>query len=136
VPFQQFIVADAVTGFFGGTQLKTDGAARSKRHRCRAFEEGAGLFTGLKQLFDALAQGRVTDAGFIEIGCSLPGRQPPGSAKDGHFAIRRICHVQTALLSALQCENPVQMAQKSIGCPGSIGDTNKESRSGSSPRPT
>jgi hypothetical protein len=125
---EQFVAADAVAGFFGGSRIDSDGSTRSGRICCRALEEVSRFFTGSKEFFDPLTQGRVAGAGFIEISRARANRQPPGSAKDSRFAIRRVCHVQTALLSALQCENPEQMAQKSIGCPGSIRDTNKVGR--------
>src|ERR1022692_3532221 len=63
----------------------------------------------------ALTQRGIPGTGFIKISCALPGRQPPGNAKNGQFAIRRFCHVQTASLSALQCENPEQKAQRNSG---------------------
>jgi hypothetical protein len=115
---EQFVAANAVAGFIGG-----EAGGSNWRNGCRIFEEGTGFIAGLKQFHNTLTQGRVTGAGFIEISGALPHRQPPGSAKDSQFAIRLICHVQTALLSAHQCGNPAQKAQKNIGHPKTIEAT-------------
>ena len=71
---EEFVAADAVARFLGGNDRETYGSARSGRSCCGAFEEGAGFFAGLKELFDALTQGGVTGAGFVKISGAFPRR--------------------------------------------------------------
>jgi hypothetical protein len=104
---EQFVATDAITGFLGGHGRETDGSTWAG---CRAFEEGTGGFTGLKQFLDALTQGGVIGTGLVKISGALTGRQPPGSTKDNHFAIRRFNHERSSY-SAIQCEKPEQKAQ-------------------------
>jgi hypothetical protein len=73
-------------------------------------EEGAGFFAGLKEFIDALAQGGVASASVVKKRRALTGRQAPGSAKNGQFAIRGIDHARGSY-SALQSEKPEQKAQ-------------------------
>jgi hypothetical protein len=89
---EQFVAAYLVAGFFGGQGSDADDFAW--RNSRRAFEEDTRFFTGLQQFFDTPAQCGVVSAGFVKIGGTLTGRQLPGTVKDGHFAIWRICHVR------------------------------------------
>src|SRR5258708_1138370 len=74
------------------------------------------FISGLKQFLITLTHGSVAGTSFIEISRAFADRQPPGSAKDGQFVIRRIRHVQTALPCTPQCENPEQKPLKRFGC--------------------
>jgi hypothetical protein len=74
-------------------------------------EKGTCVFTGLKKFFDALAERGVARTGFVQIGSALPRRQLPDGAKDSQFAIKRICHAQTAY-SLLFNAKKKQKAQK------------------------
>jgi hypothetical protein len=78
---QKLVAADSVAGLIDWNGRRT-------------FEEVTGFVTGLKQFFNTLAEGRIVGTGLVKKSRALPGRQPEGSAKDGHFAIRRIGHVQ------------------------------------------
>jgi hypothetical protein len=89
---EEFVASDAVAWFVGWHGSMANGSAW--RDGCRTFEEGTGFIAGLKQFLNTLTQGRVAGAGFSQISRAFANRQPPGSAKNGHFAIRMICHVQ------------------------------------------
>ena len=91
--FQQLVVADAVAGFLGDGQGfggHSDGGAGRRRDRFR--HEVLGLFVGLEQRLDPLAQCSITGASLIEVSRALFRWQPKRLLEDGFAAFARSIH--------------------------------------------
>jgi hypothetical protein len=107
---QQFVTANALSGFRGGNWCAVDDSARSLRNGCRAFEKSAGLFANLKEFFDALTQCGVAGADLIEVGDALRERQFQRRIENFNFAFRWLRHGQIRSFT-LQCEKTAQKRQ-------------------------
>ena len=88
---EQFVAANLVAGFFHERNIHSRGSIEVETGGW-CFQKILRLLVRLEQGFDLLAQRRVTCAGLVQIGSTLPGGQLQRRIQDGNFGIGWLGH--------------------------------------------